>query len=224
MSVALTGLSCSICHPVGVSNLLLLSQGIRLLPPVGMAVLGLGQLRKRRGGSSIAPSPLAPVDSLVRLPPKELRNLLRAGLSVEGVDLRGADLSRLDLAGVHLEDLDLTGVCLRRAVLEGADLSGAILDHADLSGANLGNADLRDTSLVDVDLSGAVLDGANLDGARNIRTASLARCRHSRATIWPAGFHPGRTGTSLDRLGASALGLHRVSADGRRTDPASRRR
>src|SRR5262249_31802863 len=101
----------------------------------------------------------------------------------QGLDLRGADLSRVDLRGLPLartlgglagataEQVSkaaahLEGANLHDARLEGADLRGARLEGADLRGASLVEADLRGLALERVDLRGADLSRADLRGVQ----------------------------------------------------------
>ena len=80
-----------------------------------------------------------------------LRDLLRNGVS---------------LAGINLDDAWLEGVVLPRATLVRGSLRRANLVRANLAGANLEGADLRDAELVGANLAGAYLRGANLTNAR----------------------------------------------------------
>lgn len=104
---------------------------------------------------------------------------------VEGIDLRGFDLSFADAQDAFLVKARLEGTILTRADLKFADLrlahldeaqaQGALFSRADLrrarfhgahlDGAYLDNADLRAANLVQADLTGAWLDGADLRGA-----------------------------------------------------------
>ena len=83
--------------------------------------------------------------------------------TLQGADLRGANLQEANLQGA-----DLWGANLRRANLQGADLWGANLrranlQEADLRGADLEGANLRGANLQEADLRGANLEGADLD-------------------------------------------------------------
>jgi uncharacterized protein YjbI with pentapeptide repeats len=80
-----------------------------------------------------------------------LRDLLRNGVS---------------LAGINLDDAWLEGVELAGAVLLRSSLRHTNLSHANLAGANLEGADLRDAILLTANLKGANLRGADLTGAR----------------------------------------------------------
>jgi uncharacterized protein YjbI with pentapeptide repeats len=107
--------------------------------------------------------------------------------SLDGANLRGANLSQSFLAGAQFRRARLEGADLRFASLEGANLTLARVDGADLrevkfegvvlSGAWLRDANLRNARLQSVDLSRARIEGANLSAARlggaNLRGARL---------------------------------------------------
>jgi uncharacterized protein YjbI with pentapeptide repeats len=81
-------------------------------------------------------------------------------LDLQGLDLRGGDLTRLhldgaDLSGAHLEGATLTEASLKSANLSGAHLEGAKLYRADLEGADLNDAYLN----------GAIFDFVSMQGA-----------------------------------------------------------
>lgn len=118
--------------------------------------------------------------------PQDLRALVearvRAGESLDQLDLRRATLRGANLAGANLSTRDLN--C--------ADLTGANLTGADLARATLTGAKLDDATLEGADLSGAVLTGtrlvrANLQNARlskaNVRDANLDGCRCASASF-----------------------------------------
>lgn len=73
---------------------------------------------------------------------------VKQGVSLEGADLRNADLRYIDLIGANLCNANM----LR------ADLRNVSLCRADLR-----NADLQHVNLCFADLNGAKLEGANLD-------------------------------------------------------------
>jgi uncharacterized protein YjbI with pentapeptide repeats len=102
-------------------------------------------------------------------------DLVRAGVSRNRMDHRGADLAGADLSGA-----DLRGANLRGACLIGADLSGADLRLADLIGADLRDADLTGADLTD----SLFLTQSQLDAARGSADtklpAALARPAHWR--------------------------------------------
>ena len=108
--------------------------------------------------------------------------------NLEGINLRGADLSEADLRSANLTKADLLGADLSEADLRWAYLNNAKLfrtdlREADLSGANINNGllpedlvrgpnadtsvvSLRGADLTQADLSGADLSGADLSGAK----------------------------------------------------------
>ena len=77
--------------------------------------------------------------------------------TLQGANLRLADLRRADLQGANLRLADL-----RRADLQGANLQGANLQGANLQDANLQGANLREANLQGADLRWADLQDANL--------------------------------------------------------------
>ena len=109
------------------------------------------------------------------------------GVRLDGLDLRGAQLSGARLCGVSLRGaaLDgalLVGADLRETDLEWSGLSGANLSAADLRGSNLAYADMRGASLLTADLSGAWLQSADL------RDALLCAATLDRATACSSDF------------------------------------
>jgi len=116
--------------------------------------------------------------------PAEQAGLAHARL--DGLDLRGVDLSYADLCGAsargqdlggaNLEgclatDSDFAGANFQRANLARADFSRSDLSGCDFRDANLAGTDLEQTDLTGADLRGADLTGARLPGARmdNVR-------------------------------------------------------
>lgn len=125
-----------------------------------------------------------------------LRSILRALKfrhempNLEGVDLRGADLSELDLFGGNLKEADLRDAELsgarligthenhlswERVRLDGAKLRGTEIEYARFDGASFRGADLSGAALGQTSLEEADLSGANLDAVR------LNGCNLSRA-------------------------------------------
>ncbi|MGB3944043.1 MAG: pentapeptide repeat-containing protein [Methanothrix sp.] len=74
--------------------------------------------------------------------------------TLQGANLREADLGEADLRGANLGEADLRGANLGEADLRGANLGGA-----NLGGANLGEADLRRANLREAALGGARIEG-----------------------------------------------------------------
>lgn len=81
-------------------------------------------------------------------------------------------LQRLVKAGVSLNGINLSHENLINANLYGADLSGANLSNTNLQATNLTNADLRGANLKSAQLGIANLKSANLTGA-NLKHADL---------------------------------------------------
>ena len=95
---------------------------------------------------------------------------------LDGVDLRGADLSFTQLQAASCDSIQLQGANLVRADLRGANLEnanlqGANLYRAQLHGACLAHADLRGANLHSADLTGADMDSVKLAGADLTATA-----------------------------------------------------
>jgi hypothetical protein len=119
-------------------------------------------------------------------------DLSRFFSELNGVDLRGADLSFADLRHIslgnaHLIGADLEGANLRFADLTGVNLSNASLNWADLSYANLSNANLSRATLNNANLTcaclrNAVLTMASLEYA-NLRDAILDKKEQVRLGI-----------------------------------------
>ncbi|MCB9765120.1 MAG: pentapeptide repeat-containing protein [Alphaproteobacteria bacterium] len=107
--------------------------------------------------------------------PEEKGNLLKEyvkrGKSMVGLDFRRADLIGLNTPGASLARVNLARANLTDATLVGADLSGA-----DLSEAHLAEAALSRVKLIGANLSGANLFEANLSGA-DFTAASLFRAK-----------------------------------------------
>ncbi|MEA5575671.1 pentapeptide repeat-containing protein [Anabaena sp. UHCC 0451] len=80
-------------------------------------------------------------------------------------DFEKAELGEANLQGVDLKGSDLSYADLSAANLSGANLRGSDLSFADLSQANLQNADLRGAMLFSADLRQANLQGTHLEKA-----------------------------------------------------------
>lgn len=118
-----------------------------------------------------------------------LRDLLRNGVSLAGINLDGAWLEGVELRGATLTRGSLRGARLRNAQLAGANLEGADLTGADLMGADLSNAILRGATITDATLATTLLDGAELaelNGWQAVRSMSHASIEGVRRA--PAGF------------------------------------
>jgi uncharacterized protein YjbI with pentapeptide repeats len=82
-----------------------------------------------------------------------------------GATLPSMSLQRLDLHGANLSSAYLWGADLSGTNLRQAMLAGAMLRSANLTGADLRQADLQHANLIDAELASARLDGVNLTGA-----------------------------------------------------------
>lgn len=105
---------------------------------------------------------------------EQIKNEIQIG-SLEGVNLKGANLPDVYLMGINmqhsnleninLKEASLTTSNLNRANLKNADLREAYLWSTDLEHADLSGADLRQAEFNDAILTFANLEGANLEGA-----------------------------------------------------------
>lgn len=101
-------------------------------------------------------------------------------------DFERAELSDANLQGIDLKGSDLSYADLSEANLIGANLRGCDLSYANLSQANLQNADLRGAMLFSTNLRQAGLQGTQLENAD---------CDHN--THFPANFNPKAAGVNL---------------------------
>ncbi|MEM0942728.1 MAG: pentapeptide repeat-containing protein [Pseudomonadota bacterium] len=99
--------------------------------------------------------------------------------SLQGYDLRRANMHGAFLAGADLRSARIEGADLGFARLEGADLKRAGMEGASLFEARLEGADLRNARMEGAGLGFARMAGANLIGAdlkfTNLRDWSIAR-------------------------------------------------
>jgi hypothetical protein len=112
---------------------------------------------------------------------------------LQGLDLRGANLTRSDFSSADLRSANLTSADFTFSNLNSANLRDAILDHARFAQADLRSADLTGSSLVAADLSGATLDDSDLrqtdlrdiqwQHIKSLKRANLAAIRNA-----PQGF------------------------------------
>lgn len=112
--------------------------------------------------------------------------LHEAGLidETQNISLNGANLRMADISRAFLLNADLRGADFRNAWLREADLSGAKLNGAKLNGADLSGALLLGAKLVEVDLSGAILNAANLTYA-DLSGSDLSSITWDERTAWP---------------------------------------
>jgi uncharacterized protein YjbI with pentapeptide repeats len=114
------------------------SRDPKLIPPLdgdqAVRVLAEGRTRQGIGGRWVSMG--------------LIRTVLNSA-SLEGANLRGADLSRSKLEFAILKGADLTDAVLTRADLAGADLTGARVSGAEFGGADVAGAKLRNLSGVE---------------------------------------------------------------------------
>lgn len=108
-------------------------------------------------------------------------------------DFSGANLNQCDLQGINLRGVDLSYAELTEANLHAANLRGADLSYADLEQANLENTDLRGTLLI----------GANLRQT-DLSKAQLHDADYDHTTQFPKGFEPVEAGLKLKVVRTSA--------------------
>jgi uncharacterized protein YjbI with pentapeptide repeats len=107
-------------------------------------------------------------------------------------DFERAELGDANLQGVDLKGSDLSYADLSNANLNGANLRGCDLSFADLSEANLQNADLRGAMLFSANLRQANLQGTHLE---------KADCDHN--THFPHDFDPLQAGVKMNDIMSS---------------------
>lgn len=111
-----------------------------------------------------------------------LEGLARSGRSLEGYQLRGAELHDVHLTlrdkqrGVDLSHANLSRANLTDAHLYNADLRGANLMKANLNGANLNNAHFEDANLLGAELEGTRLE--RVHWGRHLHQETEARHAH----------------------------------------------
>jgi len=131
-----------------------------------------------------------------------------AVLNLQGVNLKGAQLSEYDFAGANFQNANLTeanlantnfakaqlqGSKLKEAYLVDADLESAQLTSANLEGAYLQKANLKSANLENANFKGAKLDEAILDETlilnANFESASLAGASIINVKLWDPSSH-----------------------------------
>jgi hypothetical protein len=129
---------------------------------------------------------------------------LRAGLietkQLNGLYMKGQDLSRAkiqyrELRGADFTEADLSytnfqGSDLRTATFAGANLANTFFYAADLRGADLSNAQIDRTTFQKARLEGADLRAKSLE-------MSDLRATFDQSTRWPDGFDPAKAGAVL---------------------------
>jgi uncharacterized protein YjbI with pentapeptide repeats len=102
-----------------------------------------------------------------------------------------------------LNQCDLQGVNLRGADLSYAELTEANLQTANLRGTDLSYADLEQANLEDTDLRGALLIGTNLRQT-DLSKTQLHDADYDATTQFPRGFDPVGAGLKLKSFRTSA--------------------
>lgn len=115
--------------------------------------------------------------------------------SLEGVDLREADLTRTNFEGADLYKLNgsranfketrLKGAVLHRAIALEADFTGADFTAADLSSADLRGSTFSRARFDGANLLGARFDGADLSGAMGLTETQLVSALFDSSTKLP---------------------------------------
>ena len=143
-------------------------------------------------------SPIQAGDPKVSLQGANLRRANLFAADLDHMDLSGVGLGGALLAGARLGDVFLVGTDLRDAELVEADLRRAVLIRARVGGASFRGADLRGAFFDGVSLRGAFFQGADLRGAdlrgADLRGAFLNGARADRFTRWPDSFDWRRAG------------------------------
>lgn len=114
------------------------------------------------------------------------RLILQMGSPVNADALEAVRILR---ARGWLTDGSLEGSDLRGANLKDAELQCANLNRVDLRGSKLVNAKLQRARLREADLRGTPEKVTDLDRAR-LEEADLTRAEYNRHTKWPKGFSP----------------------------------
>lgn len=104
------------------------------------------------------------------------------GADLFGAILQGADLTEANLDSANLRVTDLTGARLGRANLTGATLESAKMQDVDLTGADLRNANLSSATMVHANLTAANLRAALLANA-DLRQANMQNCAMPQAVM-----------------------------------------
>ncbi|OUL37143.1 low-complexity protein [Nostoc sp. T09] len=105
-------------------------------------------------------------------------------------------LGKRNFSKAELGDANLQGVNLKGSDLSYADLSEANLSGANLRGTDLSFADLSQANLRDADLRGALLFSANLRQA-DLAGAKLEKADCDRNTYFPENFDSVQAGVQI---------------------------
>ncbi|GJD22934.1 pentapeptide repeat-containing protein [Rivularia sp. IAM M-261] len=132
-----------------------------------------------------------------------LQELVKLGVNLARINLKGVNLSNAYLPYANLEYADLSGANLYRANLTDANFYGA-----DLSGANLYRANLTDAKFYSANLSGVNLKDANFYGA-DLSSANLSNAHLNGVNLSNAKF--GSTNFTNAHLNGADLSTRKLS-------------
>ena len=104
------------------------------------------------------------------------------GADLFGAILQGADLTEANLEDANLRGTDLTGARFVRANLVGATFESAKMQDVDLTGADLRNANLSSATMVHANLTAATLRAALLANT-DMRQANMQNCAMPQAVM-----------------------------------------
>ncbi len=138
-----------------------------------------------------------------------LQQLVKAGISLDGIPLQNTNLSYAKLSNANLSRANLGGTNLISANLSRANLDGANFSRANLSRANLGGTNLSSANFSNAFLRGADISSANFSNAFLIST-DLSRTNLSNANLSRADLN----GANLSRTNLSNANLSRVDLNG----------
>ncbi len=109
-------------------------------------------------------------------------------ISLEGADLRGAELKGLTLRRVEFEGARLNGADLEDSDLRMTDFEEANLKGADLENTLLSGADFTDANVRGVDFTQSDLRGANLSEVKGLTSKQLKSSCFDATTQLPSGL------------------------------------
>ena len=133
---------------------------------------------------------------------------------MNGVDLRGADLTRLHLVDAVMTEADLEGAVLTRSLWRDAKLVGTNFAKASMRDSVLHGCDLSDARLEAADLQSAHLREVKLDGA-DLSDARLVRSQVRKTTFKAAKLgHAVLAGASFEAADFSGARLDNADLTG----------
>jgi uncharacterized protein YjbI with pentapeptide repeats len=138
---------------------------------------------------------------------------LRAGLypdkELNGLDMKGANLTDMNLSYRNLRGADFSGSDLSGARFQGSDLRAARFDDAKMINTVFYLADIRGASFSGALIENSDFSQAHLEGV-DFRDASIKnpvlRATYDQTTIWPDDFDP-------DSMGAVCIDEEEINED-----------